>query len=246
MNEHTALQLIEINRQFYQSFAKPFSETRGRVNPGVARVLDRIDPNAQLLDLGCGNGSLVEALVERGFAGRYVGVDFSAGLLAAAREKAGGYGHFRFQVADLTAEDWKLEGIEANFDVVLLFATLHHIPAERRRLAFLKAVKTYLKPQGRFIHSHWQFLNSDKLSARVQDWARVGLTASDVDASDYLLDWRAAGEGLRYVHHFSEGELRELAKLGGFEVMETFSSDGETGDLGLYQVWRVASHVNPV
>jgi hypothetical protein len=32
----------------------------------------------------------------------------------------------------------------------------------------------------------------------------VGLSANDVDPGDYLLDWRSGGEGLRYIHHFSE------------------------------------------
>jgi len=62
-----------------------------------------------------------------------------------------------------------------------------------------------------------------------------------VDAGDYLLDWRSGGEGLRYVHHFGEAELRELAATTGFQVKEVFYSDGETGNLGLYQVWEAIS-----
>ena len=55
---------------------------------------------------------------------------------------------------------------------------------------------------------------------------------------DYLLDWRRDGNGLRYVHHFNEEELAALASDSGFSVLETFNSDGESGNLGLYQVWR--------
>ena len=69
-------------------------------------------------------------------------------------------------------------------------------------------------------------------------WERIGLTATDVDAGDYLLDWRRGGEELRYVHQFSEEELSALATESGFEVAETFYSDGEGGRLGLYQVWK--------
>jgi hypothetical protein len=60
-----------------------------------------------------------------------------------------------------------------------------------------------------------------------------------LDEGDVLLDWRA-GEviGLRYVHTFSEDGLTQLAESVGFEVLETFYSDGRTGDLALYQVWE--------
>ena len=61
---------------------------------------------------------------------------------------------------------------------------------------------------------------------------------TDVDAHDYLLDWKRGGRGLRYVHHFDELELVELAKTSGFEIIETFYSDGENKRLSLYQIWR--------
>lgn len=64
------------------------------------------------------------------------------------------------------------------------------------------------------------------------------MSGAEVDPGDYLLDWRSGGAGLRYVHHFSEAELGELAHEAEFRVEETFYSDGETRNLGLYQVWR--------
>ena len=87
--------------------------------------------------------------------------------------------------------------------------------------------------------SNWQFLNSEKLKARIQPWEAVGLWESDVDPGDYLLDWRSGGTGVRYVHHFSAAELSALARDAGFVIEETFHSDGTSGDLGLYQAWQV-------
>ncbi len=112
------------------------------------------------------------------------------------------------------------------------------IIASDLRLQLLRAVRALLAPQGRFILSNWQFLNSDKLRARLQPWTRIGLTEEDVDAGDYLLDWRRGGEGLRYAHQFSEAELAALAAECDFDILETFHSDGEGGRLGLYQVWN--------
>jgi len=81
-------------------------------------------------------------------------------------------------------------------------------------------------------------LNSDKLKARIQPWERIDLSAADVDPGDALLDWRSGGNGLRYVHHFSEQELSDLAAECGFRVVESFLSDGAGGRLGLYQTWE--------
>jgi hypothetical protein len=100
-------------------------------------------------------------------------------------------------------------------------------------------VRNHLASNGKFILSNWQFLNSAKLWARIQPWERIGLTSADVDAGDYLLDWRRGGEGLRYVHQFKEEELAGLAHESGFEIVASFYSDGEGGKLGLYQVWEI-------
>ena len=240
MKAHIADELIALNRRFYQSLAAPFAETRGRLQPGVLRLLEDIPKQACVLDLGCGNGELAAELEQRGHQGAYLGVDFSAELLAIARERNYDNSKARFVPADLTRRDWAAQLGERDFDYVLAFATLHHIPGEALRLALLKQVRELLAQDGRFIHSNWQFLNSERLLARVQDWAAAGLSAKDVDAGDYLLDWRREGQGLRYVHHFSAEELAGLAAASGFAVLETFSSDGETGDLGLYGVWRIA------
>ena len=73
---------------------------------------------------------------------------------------------------------------------------------------------------------------------RIQDWQTVGLSETQVDADDYLLDWRGGGSGLRYVHHFSNTELKHLAEQTGFHIQTEFSSDGEGNQLGLYQIWK--------
>jgi hypothetical protein len=96
---------------------------------------------------------------------------------------------------------------------------LHHIPSDEIRLEILRTVHDLLAEGGKFIHANWQFLNSEKLKARIKPWEDAAVSESDVDAGDYLLDWRSGGQGLRYVHHFTEadveGETRaELAAAG--------------------------------
>jgi len=227
--------LIDLNRQFYTDFGEAFSATRGRIQPGVRRVLDSLDGDETILDLGCGNGELARALARDGHRGAYLGLDFSLPLLADAESIPIGF-DAEFHQIDLT----QLSGISITGDwrLITAFAVLHHIPGQNLRLDILKTIHELLAPDGRFIHSNWQFMNSPRLRKRVRSWSEAGLTEADVDENDTLLDWRSGGTGLRYVHHFSEEELAELAVSSGFKVVDAFYSDGKEGNLAIYQEWE--------
>lgn len=247
MEDRICERLLQLNRQFYARFASSFSDTRQRLQPGVIRILEGFLGEEKILDLGCGNGELWQELNRRGHSGRYVGLDFSSGLLEIARMGAGpavtgSQGiHPLFLHADLSSPDWCGE-IPENllpFDIILAFAVLHHLPGEALRRKTLLTMRGMLSKTGKFIHSEWQFLNSTRLRDRIQPWSELGIRNQELDAGDYLLDWRHEGRGLRYVHHFEKDELIHLAQECGFKVIETFESDGEGGRLGLYQVWEV-------
>ncbi|HEY9152185.1 MAG TPA: class I SAM-dependent methyltransferase [Anaerolineales bacterium] len=245
-----AQQLLELNRRFYTEYGRDFSATRGRLQTGVLRLLESMRGDESILDLGCGNSELARTLSRRGHHGTYLGVDFSLPLLDEAEREAFAF-PVQFMQADLVSSDWQSaihEEIASGkdtprndmFDIVFSFAVLHHIPSVELRLQIIQKIRKLLKPDGIFIHSNWQFLNSPRLKARIQAWESVGLKETDVDVNDYLLDWRRGGTGLRYVHHFDESELADLAKASGFDIIEAFYSDGENKRLSLYQIWKKA------
>jgi len=238
MDSGTATRLMEINQTFYTQFGASFSATRHRLQPGVRRVLETLQGDESILDLGCGNGEFARELAKREHRGAYLGVDFSLPLVQDAERQPCGF-PAKFMEVDLTKLPAFSEQLatENGWSVITAFAVLHHIPSRHLRLDILRVVNQLLKTDGRFIHSNWQFLNSEKLKARIQPWAAADLPAREVDPGDYLLDWRRGGNGLRYVHHFDERELGELATASRFQVVDTFYSDGDTGNLGLYQVW---------
>ena len=239
MKADTAKRLIELNRRFYTDFGESFSATRGRIQPGVRRVLDSLKGNEMILDLGCGNGELARTLARNGHRGAYLGLDFSLPLLKDAEYVPEGF-FAEFREVDLVklSENNVQSSVAHDWSLITAFAVLHHIPSHSLRLDLLKTIRHLLTHDGRFIHSNWQFLNSPRLRHRVRKWSEASLTEADVDRGDYLLDWRSGGTGLRYVHHFSEDELFQLAESSGYKVLETFHSDGKEGNLAIYQEWK--------
>jgi 2-polyprenyl-3-methyl-5-hydroxy-6-metoxy-1,4-benzoquinol methylase len=230
--------LINLNRTFYQTFTTQFSATRQRLQPGVLRVFDQISNQDHILDLGCGNGELARELTSRKHQGEYLGVDSNPGFIELARDQLPSSSAITFLERDLTNPDWDHNLPIERFDLVFAFAVLHHIPGTALREQILTKVWGLIVPNGHFIHSEWQFLNSTRLKARIQPWEKIGLNSDQVDPGDYLLDWRHGGFGLRYVHLFANSELESMAKRAGFEIIDSFSSDGDGGNLGLYQFWK--------
>jgi len=245
--------LIEINRNFYREHAVTFSATRGRVQPGVERALETIDLAGDLLDVGCGNGSVARYWLEKGKAkglrnGSYTGLDFSPPLLADAHLSSTGVSDVsrsvQFFQADLSQPDWPAGLPKSKYSTITAFAVLHHIPGEARRLQLLRAIRSLLEPEGVFILSVWQFQNSWRFASRITPWEDAGLSAGEVDSGDYLIQWRPAGDpagraqAYRYVHIFTTRELQELSGRAGFHIVDSFPSDGEGNRLGLYQTWE--------
>lgn len=238
MDHATIDRLIDINRRFYQHFAVEFDRTRTRLQPGVAHLLKELTEVGRILDLGMGNGNLFRALLDNGFTGHYTGLDFSPALVQIAAALGDGGENARFEVRDLSAQRWDAD-VKGPFDRILAFAALHHLPDPTAR-PVLKRCHALLADDGRLLLSCWQFDRSERWQARIQPWDRVGLDEEQIDRDDYLLDWRAGGVGLRYVHLYKEESLARLASETGYKVLESFYSDGHEGDLGLYQVWGLA------
>ncbi len=107
-------------------------------------VLDRVDLRGgeTVLDAGCGSGRLTEVLLERLPRGRVIGVDASASMIDAARERLGDRADLR--VADLAELDLGGERV----DLVFSTATFHWI-ADHGRL--FTALRRALRDGGRLV-----------------------------------------------------------------------------------------------
>jgi SAM-dependent methyltransferase len=88
-----------------------------------ARVLDLAAPAAgeTVADVGCGNGAYLAELTRRGVAGRVIGADLSAGMLAAARGRAGSAALIAGDASALPLRDGAA-------DLTLAMHMLYHVP----------------------------------------------------------------------------------------------------------------------
>jgi ubiquinone/menaquinone biosynthesis C-methylase UbiE len=110
--------------------------------------LARIQAGEQVLDVGCGTGTLALEVARRvGSIGRVVGVDPSSEQIAHARSKATRRNvPVEFQIGVIE----QLPFPDQTFDVVLSTLMMHHVPASVKRQG-LAEITRVLKPGGRLV-----------------------------------------------------------------------------------------------
>ncbi len=242
MKQETIEFLHNLNREFYDGYAKSFSSSRYSVQPGIGHLLPQLLLSKNLLDLGCGNGNLAKALFEGGFSGSYMGVDNSQPLLddamdAIAEEERA---RFSFKQVDLAAQFQALPN-QPGFDTIACFAVIHHFPVDPFLPCFFEFAARSLIRGGRLFFSTWQVKNSQRLKSRIQPWSVLEADDQEFTDDDLLLDWRADPDQpprYRYVHHYDTETLTKTGVSAGLTLEKEFFSDGKEGDLALYQVWR--------
>jgi ubiquinone/menaquinone biosynthesis C-methylase UbiE len=113
------------------------------------RVLARaaIAGNEQLLDLGCGTGTLAVAVARTAPGVRVTGLDADPAILTQARKKAAGAGlEIRFDQGMSTA----LPYADSSFDRVLSTLFFHHLPDDAKHQTAVELVRV-LRPGGRIV-----------------------------------------------------------------------------------------------
>ena len=111
----------------------------------VLGLLD-VKPGERVLDIGCGNARDIARIANHG--GQVVGVDMSAGMIAAAGRELErmGLGGIKLQVGDATCLDFP----DASFDKILCSEVIEHIPDASQALREMWRV---LRPGGKLVLS---------------------------------------------------------------------------------------------
>ena len=118
--------------------------------------LAHIQPEEQVLDVGCGTGTLaLEVQSHVGPTGRVVGIDPGVQQIACARSKAARrHVPVDFQIGMIE----QLPFPDQSFDVVLSSLMMHHLPASLKRQGLMEIARV-LKPGGRLVIADFKHKN---------------------------------------------------------------------------------------
>lgn len=153
-----------------------------------------IAPGHDVLDVGCGTGTLAMRAKLIHPNARIVGLDGDPEVLGIARRKIEA-ARLKVELFEGFADDGSIFA-PASFDRILASLLLHHLPADQKRLA-LKAIRSWLRPGGE-LHV---------LDFGPQDGRLLGLLARGVG-------WLDGVAGLR---DNWDGRLPEMMREAGFD-----------------------------
>jgi len=233
MNEKYARYLLKKTTQDYNLIAEQFSSTRYSIWPEFNLFKQYVENGERILDLGCGNGRLVELFKDKQV--EYVGVDGSEKLIEIAKKK---YPGRNFQVADAL----NLPFPNNYFDKIFCIAVLPHIPSQRFRLQVAKEARRVLKPGGIFIVSVWDLWRRPRTLKLIFNFAVLKMLGrSELDFRDVFIPWEKRVD--RYVHGFTKRELKDLFERAGFRIQKSgIFRRGETRNYNIYLMARKQKH----
>ncbi len=217
MDNQTRDKLLKVVQNNYQTIAQDFNVTRHKeIWLEIRRVAAGVKSGDRILDLGCGNGRLLEALKEKQI--EYLGIDNSPELIKLAQEN---YPN-RFLVHDIVELK---QLVDNNFDYIFCLAVLQHIPSTALKVEVLREIKKKLKPNGQIIISNWNLWQGKHRKLVYKAYFKKIIGRSSLGWGDILFFWKnSAGEEIsqRYYHAFTKKELMQLAKKAGLETMKIY------------------------
>lgn len=136
--------MFDIIAPRYDQFTRVFSFGLDRrwKDQLLAELSPFVGENTRALDLACGTGDLACALAARG--AHVVGIDASARMIDAARQRTDRSQSLEFVVGDMTA----LDVPDASVDVVTAGYALRNVPDYTRAL---REIRRVLRPGGRLL-----------------------------------------------------------------------------------------------
>lgn len=262
MRQSTIQTLNQLNQDFYRLTAADFDQTRSQPWSGWGHIdlLHTLPTRSifHVLDIGCGNGRFAQYLADTypQQAWEYVGVDSSAELLAKAPfqptttnspEPASPSLHpHNIRTTYIQSDLLKLihsdQPIVKNmqFDIVVCFGVLHHIPGAANRQLLLNWMSRQLSAEGKLWGSAWQFVTNPRLLNRAQSPTVIGLSTAELEEQDYILDWQRGPAAFRYAHYTSPAELADLINRSGVTMTHTYFADGSDNQQNHFVLATVA------
>lgn len=222
MNEATVQKIQRLVMENYNKIAADFDTSRKKELWPEARLLAaEVVPGSRVLDIGCGNGRLLEAWSNKDV--EYLGADNSPALVTLAQKN---YPDAIFRVMDIL----DLSVLPDNYyDHIFCLAVILHLPSRGLRLRALKNLAVKLKPGGRAVISVWDLYGYRKFRPlmRRANWHKF-IGRSDLDYGDLIFPWKNAQGQIvsdRYYHAFRSRELVKLLAAAGLKIVKLYKKD---------------------
>jgi len=179
---------------FYDTIADEFDKTRVRLWPCVISFLDEFQSNAEILDIGCGNGKYMNYRDDINIKG----IDISTNLIEICKKK--GFDVIKAPMTDIPFTDNKFDGI-------ICIASYHHLNNDDDRKKTLDEIYRILKPGGIAFIEVWGVIQTSSINKNAENFTK----------NANLVKWTSVKTGqifYRYYNIYSEGELdNEIKKL---------------------------------
>jgi SAM-dependent methyltransferase len=179
---------------------------------GEAALLEEIPPDGRrVLDLGSGDGRLLDFVLRARPEARGVAVDFSPMMLEKLNARFAPTGRVEIVTHDLERPLPPL----GTFDAVVSSFAIHHLPHDRKRQLYVE-VWAALEPGGVFCNL--EHVSSASVYGHERFLQAMGIAPEDEDPSNKLLDIHTQLEWLREIG-FADVDCywkwRELALVAG-------------------------------
>lgn len=208
MNTADAQKLMKETRDSYDQMSGEFSASRARFWDELEFLKEHTTHDDHVIDIGCGNGRFYPLIKERH--ARYTGIDYSEKLITDAKRL--------HPDAEFLATDGEtIPFPEHSFDIAYSFAVLHHIPSASLRAVFIKEAGRVLHPDGILVLTVWNLWRAKYFGRLLKAALGKILGKNMLDIGDVILTF-GKEKRPRYLHAFTENELRALLEANGFAV----------------------------
>lgn len=222
MNKKIQQNLLDIVKRNYEEIAEHYNETRKKhllpLWAELVKIAEEVKNGEKILDVGCGNGRLLEAF--KGKQINYLGVDSNKKLINFAESK---YPNQKFVLGEILELN-KIKDI--NYDCIFCIAALHHLPGKNLQITALKQLKNKIKSNGKIIITVWNLWNQKKFRKSIWKFTLLNIIGKNkMDFGDILFDWKnSRGERVsqRYYHAFTKRELKKIIKKAGLKIEKLY------------------------
>jgi tRNA (cmo5U34)-methyltransferase len=183
------------------------------------------NPEAKVLDLGCGDGLFIQELSKSFKPSKVILVDGSAEMLGAAKKRLSGQDGYCFIQASFQ-QLFADKTLSESFDFIYSSLAIHHLPFDEKKKLYAYIYER-LSPGGWFIHYDVVLPPSDKLEKwYLLFWREWIAEHPDEERRDQLLEIPDQYKGNLDNMPDTLGSQLEVLKAVGFDNVDCFYKYG--------------------